>query len=88
MIDDKQNEQNKKAALRLLEETNKALGLPTPEGDPILSANAQNRAKFGLGGLKAAVTQFHRLRDEGIGATLAADIWKAWKRPGAWSGKK
>jgi transcriptional regulator with XRE-family HTH domain len=88
MITDEQNEKNREAALKRLAEVNAALGIETPEGDPIIAANAHNPARFSLEGLKAAVRRFHKLKDEATGATLAADVWKAFNRPGAWSGKK
>lgn len=71
------------AAGALFEELNEALGLPTPNGDPFVAASAHNRQRINMSALKACVEEFNRLRDEGIGATLHEDVWKAFKRPGA-----
>ena len=80
MITDKQNEKNREAALKLLAETNAALGIPEapnrPEGVNAFQASQPGYQDW----LKAKLSEFHRMRAEATGATLFADVWKAWKR--------
>ena len=80
MISDEKNERNKEAALKLLAETNEALGIPETANDPnrvdaSALAEPENRSR-----IKALVAEFNRLRAEGIGTTLHKDIWASWRK--------
>lgn len=78
MISDEKNEQNKKAALKLLAETNKAMGIPEVCNRVRATVGSVDLADI-RGRVQLLLTEFHRLKAATVGATLYADVWKAWK---------